>query len=182
MDILSIIKSEHREVCALIDQIEPTEPGDERLREIAGQIVEKLQLHMALEERLFYPELRTRSEDDEQRVDVFEAYTEHAVAKALVEMLQSGRKPDEKFKAELQVLGESVKHHIQEEESTVFTIANDVLESDELDELGASWERSKTRAQNSASRKGGSRKKTTAKKSARKKSTQKKTTRKKTRR
>jgi hemerythrin-like domain-containing protein len=145
MDVLKIIKSEHREVGALLDEAAECEPHDERLREIAQQIVDKLSLHLAIEERLFYNELRDRSED-EQTVDVFEAYTEHAVAKALMEMLNSGRQPDEKFKAEMQVLGESVKHHVEEEESKVFDIARELIDEEELEQIGEAWERSKQRA------------------------------------
>lgn len=147
MDVLQIIKNEHREVARLIDQANDCEPGDERLRELAKQIEAKLSLHLQIEERLFYAELRDRAEQEEEQVDVFEAYTEHAVAKALMQMLQSGRKPDEKFKAELQVLGESVKHHVEEEESKVFDLAKEYLDDEEREEIGESWERSKARAQ-----------------------------------
>jgi hemerythrin-like domain-containing protein len=128
MDVLSIIKQEHRQVAALIDEADRCEPGDERLRELARQIEEELSTHLAIEERLFYAKLRDRAEEQDERVDVFEAYAEHAAAKALMEMLKSRRKPDERFKAELQVLGESVKHHVAEEESKVFKVAKDVLD------------------------------------------------------
>jgi hemerythrin superfamily protein len=147
VDVLSIIKSEHREVTALIDEADKCEPNDERLRELAREISEKLTLHLTTEESIFYSELKARAEDQENLVDVFEAYTEHAAARSLMEMLRSGRKPDERFKAELQVLGENVKHHVQEEESKVWAIARELLDEDELEEMGEAWERSKSRAQ-----------------------------------
>jgi hemerythrin-like domain-containing protein len=146
VDVLTIIKKEHREVGALIDEADGCDPGEERLIELAAEIEKKLSLHLAIEERLFYAVLRSGAEEQEQQVDVFEAYTEHAVAKALIEMLHSGRKPDQKFKAELQVLGETVKHHVEEEESTVFGIAKKLLDADELEEIGVKWERAKQRA------------------------------------
>jgi hemerythrin-like domain-containing protein len=147
VSVLDIIKQEHRQVGAMIDEADKCEPGDERLYELAREIEKNLSLHLAIEERLFYAQLRERAEEQEQKVDVFEAYTEHAVAKALMEMLTSGRKPDERFKAELQVLGESVKHHVKEEESKVFAVARDYLDEDELDQIGEAWEKAKTRAQ-----------------------------------
>jgi hemerythrin superfamily protein len=146
VSVLDIIKQEHRQVGALIDEANKCEPGDERLYELAREIEENLSLHLATEERLFYAPLRERAEEQEEQVDVFEAYTEHAVAKALMEMLTSGRKPDERFKAELQVLGESVKHHVKEEESKVFAVARDYLDEEELDQIGEAWEKAKTRA------------------------------------
>lgn len=146
MDVLSIIKKEHREVAALIDEADACEPGDRRLYELAAEIEKQLSMHLSIEERLFYAKLRDRAEEQDERVDVFEAYTEHAVAKDLVKLLKSGRRPDEKFKAELQVLGESVKHHVKEEESKVFKVAKGVLDADELDSIGESWEKAKRRA------------------------------------
>lgn len=146
VDILAIIKSEHREVSGLFDQAQKCEPGDEHVRELASQIEQKLSLHLAIEERLFYSTLRDQAEDDEEKVDVFEAYTEHEVAKHLMTLLKSGRRNDDRFKAELQVLGESVKHHVEEEESKVFKIARELLDQDELDDLGEKWQAAKKRA------------------------------------
>jgi len=146
VSVLDIIKQEHREVGSLIDDANACEPGDERLHELAKEIEKRLSLHLSIEERLFYAPLRERAEEQDEQVDVFEAYTEHSVAKALVQMLASGRKPDERFKAELLVLGESVKHHVQEEESKVFSVARDYLDEDELDQIGEAWEKAKTRA------------------------------------
>jgi hypothetical protein len=58
MDVLSIIKQEHRQVAALIDEADRCEPGDERLRELARQIEKERSAHLAIEERLFYAKLR----------------------------------------------------------------------------------------------------------------------------
>jgi hemerythrin-like domain-containing protein len=147
MDVLQIIRNEHREVASLLDQVEELDPGDEQLRQIATQVQEKLSLHLAIEERLFYNELRRRAEESDEQVDIFEAYTEHELAKQLLAMLKGGRKTDERFKAELQVLGESVKHHVEDEESNVFKLAKEVLETDEREEIGQAWERAKKRGQ-----------------------------------
>ena len=145
MNVLEIIKQEHRDVGALIDAADTLEPGDDRLHELAAQIETKLSAHLAIEERLFYAKLKERAEETDERVEVFEAYTEHAAAKALMEMLNAKRQPDEKFKAELQVLGESVKHHVKEEESKVFAVARDYLDTDELEAIGEAWEKVKAR-------------------------------------
>jgi hemerythrin superfamily protein len=165
MDILAVLKQEHRTVSALLDDVHDCEPGDERIDELAPQIERELTAHAALEERLFYPELRDRAEEAEERVDVFEAYTEHDVVKHLLALLRSRRKRDEQFKAELQVLGESVRHHVEEEESTIFSMARDLLEPEEREELGEKWQRAKQRLMSSASSNGrrtGTRKRTAA--------------------
>jgi hemerythrin-like domain-containing protein len=164
MDILSVIKEEHRAVGAMFDEVEDCEPEDERIDELARTIERALSTHLQIEERLLYSQLRDRASDDEEIIDVFEAYTEHEVAKHLMKLLNSGRKRDGQFKAELHVLGESVKHHVQEEESKVFSIARELMDKDELDELGEKWEKAKQRLASRASsngRRGSSHKKTT---------------------
>ena len=146
MDILDIIKKEHREVAKMLDEAEETDPGDKRLMELARDIEYALSTHVKIEERLFYARLRDRAEDDEKRVDVYEAYTEHDVANHVMNLLRSGRAPDEKFKAELQVLGESVKHHVKEEESTVFSIARELIDRVEREQLGEQSTKARQRA------------------------------------
>jgi hemerythrin superfamily protein len=146
MDVLEVIKGEHRDVAAMLDEANACDPGDARLVELAREIERALTTHVKIEERLFYTKLRDRAEDDDELVDVYEAYTEHNVAGHLIDLLKSGRKPDEKFKAEVQVLGESVKHHVKEEESKVFAIAREVIGQEERDDLGEQWAKARKRA------------------------------------
>jgi hemerythrin superfamily protein len=182
VDVLSLLKQDHRTVSALLDEAVKCEPGDERLEELAEQIESALTVHAAIEEKYFYPELRERAQDNEDTVDVFEAYTEHDLVKRLIALLQSGRQPDEQFKAEVQVLGENVKHHVKEEESTIFKIAREVLEDDELEELGETMAAAKERMmskQRSGSRANGAAKRNGAAKqngAAKKRTAAKKTT------
>ena len=145
MDILSIIKEEHREVATMLDKTQKLEPDDREIKTLASEIESALGMHLAIEERLFYARIRDRAEESEQRVDVFEGYTEHEVAKHLIALLKSPRKRDEAFKAELQVLCESVKHHVKEEESTIFSLARKYIPKEELEKLGEDWERAKKR-------------------------------------
>ncbi len=171
MDVLDVIKDEHRAVAVLIDEADACEPGDARLRELAEAIRGALDVHVAIEEKLFYTPLRKGAEDDDELVDMYEAYTEHEVARHLLELLRSRRTPDEEFKARLQVLGESVKHHVQEEESKVFAIARELMDSQERERIGDAWAKAKARMESGGpSRK----KKTRAKKSTAKKSGAKK--------
>jgi hemerythrin superfamily protein len=71
MNMLNIIKEEHRKVSAMFDKAEKIEPDDEQLREIARTIERELSAHLATEERLFYAELRKRAEDSEELVEDF---------------------------------------------------------------------------------------------------------------
>lgn len=173
MDVLDFLKQEHKEVSALIDRVQKAEPEDERVRELGEEISRALTVHAALEEAMFYPILRDRAEESAERVDVFEAFTEHDVVKHLISLLKGRRTKAEVFKAELQVLGESVKHHVREEESTIFSLARELLNDEEREELGAAVMAEKERLTRSPGR---GRKKSPAKTSSSKKSSSKKST------
>jgi len=187
MDALTLLKTDHKKVGALLDEAQKCEPGDDRLYELANQIETALTAHAAIEEKYFYPQLRDRSEEREDTVDVFEAYTEHDLLKRLIALLQSGRQPDEQFKAEVQVLGENVKHHVKEEESTIFKLAQELLSDEELEDLGAKMERAKQRmmqaprAKTTGRKKAGRKKSTRATTSRKSSGSSKRSTRKKTR-
>jgi hemerythrin superfamily protein len=171
VDILDVIHGEHQDVAAKLGEADGCDPGDARLAELAKEISTALLTHTKIEERLFYSKLRERSKDDDELVDVYEAYTEHDVVGHLIDLLKSGRKPDEKFKAEMQVLGESVKHHVAEEESKVFKIARELMDQSERDDLGEQWAKARKRADAQApggrGRKSGARKKARSDKKAR---------------
>jgi hemerythrin superfamily protein len=174
MDVLTLLKNDHKAVGAMLDQALKLEPEDDHLHDLASQIEEALTVHATIEEKYFYPILRKRAEDSEETVDVFEAYTEHDLIKRLISLLQSGRKPDEQFKAEVQVLSENVKHHVKEEESTVFSLARKLMQSDELEELGQKMDRAKQRLlryEEVSPRKKTARKATAARKTTAKKKT-----------
>jgi hemerythrin-like domain-containing protein len=162
MTVLDVIKKEHREAERMLDEAKDLEPGDERLTELTQKIEKALTMHLAIEERLFYARLRERAEGEEKQVDVFEAYTEHEVARHLIDLLKSKRKRDARFKAEVQVLGESVKHHVEEEESTVFAIAREVIDQAELEELADKWQKAKAQMTARAGKPGPGRKKAPA--------------------
>ncbi len=180
MDVLTLLKNDHKMVGDMLDKAQKCEPEDDRLVELASQIEQALTVHATIEEKFFYPQLRDRAQEQEERVDVFEAFTEHDVLKHLIALLKSGRKRDEQFKAELQVLGENVKHHVKEEESTIFSLAREIMDQDELNDLGEKMEAAKKRMMaraasgpsSGAKRKAPARKKTSrkapAKKAARK--------------
>jgi hemerythrin superfamily protein len=160
VDVLDLLKQDHQKVAGLIEQVQQAEADDERLVELANQLAQELTVHSELEESMFYPVLRERAEDEEERVDVFEAFTEHDVVKHLLSLIESGRRrrEPEMFKAELQVLGESVKHHVREEESTLFALARELIDDDERQQLGEEVQEEKERMMMSSSRSRGRKK------------------------
>jgi hemerythrin superfamily protein len=131
---LELLMADHRKVEDLFEQFEQEKEGDEGTRrEIAQQICAELTIHAQVEEELFYPWLREQLEDDDMEM-VEEAQVEHNTAKDLIAQIEGASDIDETFNAKVKVLGEYIKHHVQEEENEIFPEVRD--QQDELDELG----------------------------------------------
>jgi hemerythrin-like domain-containing protein len=90
-------------------------------------------VHAQVEEELFYPWLRENLDEEDMEM-VEEATVEHASAKDLIAQLEGATAIDETYDAKVKVLGEYIKHHVQEEENEIFPEVRD--EHEELDELG----------------------------------------------
>jgi len=112
---ISVLKKDHNQLKQLFDDFEVAESRPQRAK-IAKQALEILKLHAAMEEEIFYPAARACTES----FHVDEADEEHHVAKILVAELDSMQPTDDHFDAKFKVLSEAVRHHIKEEEDTIF--------------------------------------------------------------
>ncbi|MBV8491718.1 MAG: hemerythrin domain-containing protein, partial [Candidatus Eremiobacteraeota bacterium] len=147
MDALTLLKQDHAEVKELFAQFEALgERAVASKERLYRKIQDALELHTSLEEAIFYPALKQRAEDTEERDTVLEAFEEHAVAKNLIEQLRSLDPSEETFVPKITVLMESVRHHIKEEEGPLFKIARQLMEKDELAELGEEMAEAKRQA------------------------------------
>src|SRR5581483_8364043 len=109
MDPIQLLKRQHRQVESLFKSLQKTEDPQER-REGVQELQRSLELHMRIEEEIFYPAVR---EVELTRLDP----------------------ADERFHAKAKVLEELVRHHVEEEEKELFRIAKK-LGTEALDELG----------------------------------------------
>jgi hemerythrin superfamily protein len=119
-DALALLEKQHRDVKTLFRRYEKMAKQDAAESErqaLAGQICEMLTMHTTIEEEIFYPAAR-EAQVEEDLLD--EAEVEHASAKDLIAQIQSGSPDDDLYDAKVQVLGEYVNHHVQEEEGQMF--------------------------------------------------------------
>ncbi|HVG02196.1 MAG TPA: hemerythrin domain-containing protein, partial [Nitrospira sp.] len=122
--VVQMLKEDHKKVKELFEEFESAE-GRER-GEIARTAIQELEIHADLEETLIYPAIRKELEEDDM---MNEAVEEHHLVHVLLKELKKLKPNDGKFQAKFMVLGELVKHHVEEEENEMLPQA----EESELD-------------------------------------------------
>jgi len=130
-DAIALLEADHRQVDAYFDDFEAS-ADDREKKLIADRICLALKVHTQIEEELLYPAAREETGDDDL---LDEAQVEHAGAKTLIVQIEAMRPGQPLYDAKVKVLGEQVRHHIEEEESELFPELRDT--DIDLDALGA---------------------------------------------
>ena len=150
MDAIAVLNRDHEEVERLFRQFEKlTERAHRSKQKIVMKIIRELAIHAAVEEMLFYPAVRTAALKANVRTlkeaadTVLESLEEHHVVKWTLSELEKMKPEDERYDAKVQVLMESVRHHVEEEEEELFPKARRLLGDDLLFELGDRIEKAK---------------------------------------
>lgn len=115
---LQLLKADHEEVKVLIDEFADTDEPRER-EIVARRLGGLLTVHARIEEELFYPALRDAVDPDDRPL-LDQAAVEHESARDLIAKLDDPQAGDERRAALVKVLGEYVKHHVDEEEDDLF--------------------------------------------------------------
>lgn len=134
-DAIRLLKDDHDTVEALFKRFEKLGDGATRSkRQIGDRIIKELAIHAVIEEQVFYPVIREC--DGEIEKLVLEALEEHHIAKWTLSELDGMDPEHERYDAKFSVLMESVRHHVKEEERTLFPKVRKNLTREMLDELG----------------------------------------------
>ena len=129
-----LLETDHRRFEELLKQgEETTERAAKRRAQLLDTLTSELNVHELIEEKVLYPALEPHAQ---ARDIILEGYQEHHVADLIMKELHTLAKDDEKWGAKFKVLKESIEHHIQEEEGTMFRVARAVLSRAELTDLG----------------------------------------------
>ena len=140
MDAIKMLKDDHSKMKDLIREY--ADAGHDAFKDkqrIADQVFAELEVHMALEEEIFYPAVKAKTDED-GKSHVAEGAEEHHVAKILIAELKTLTPEDEAFGAKFKVLGENVEHHMKEEEDELLPDARKRLGHDGIEVLGAQME------------------------------------------
>jgi hemerythrin-like domain-containing protein len=124
-DAIELLKEDHEKFRRMFRDFEEAE-GPAKKQRIVREVLEQLEVHMIIEEEIFYPAVRRSDNDEKHQAKMAEAIEEHHVAKLLMSELRNKTKASQESRdAKFQVLSESVKHHIEEEESDVLPKAKE---------------------------------------------------------
>lgn len=138
MNIYSALKSDHDKVKALLSELVSLSEGDEkRFSTLVAKIRDELIPHSRAEEAVFYNSIR---EVDIAKNLVWEGYEEHMAAEALLRSLQAVNKVDVQSKKLAEKLKAALEHHIQEEESEIFSAAKQLFTAEESTEMGRAFQ------------------------------------------
>jgi hemerythrin superfamily protein len=115
-DAIALLEADHREVDGLFRAYEDLSDPIEK-KALARRICLALKAHAQIEEEIFYPAARALI-DDAALLD--EALVEHMGAKTLIVQIEGTPAGEGFFDAMVKVLGEQVRHHVEEEEGELF--------------------------------------------------------------
>lgn len=136
VDAIAMLRDEHKAVEALFRRFEQAGArAFKTKRGIVDRIIEELALHTVIEEQVFYPAVRQWVPGAASTV--LEALEAHHIFKWTLSELEAMDAQDERFDAKVNVLVESVRRHVDDEEHTLFPAVLGAVGREVLEETGA---------------------------------------------
>lgn len=126
---IQMLSKDHRKVEELLSACKNTRDSKER-GEILEKIIRELEVHMQVEEELFYPLVSGVSDEGEQMIK--HGKTEHNQLREIISDLKGVSQPTEEDDENIKRLEMLKSDHVREEEQKVFPFAQQNLE----DKLG----------------------------------------------
>ena len=132
--LFDMLKQDHQEVTSMLEHVISTKDASQ-----FPQIRKMLEVHMEGEERYFYPKIM-----EEDKETALESYEEHHVGKMVLNELNKTGKDEEEWMPKVEVLKDVLEHHIEEEESKIFTEADQILSNEQEDQIAQQIEELKS--------------------------------------
>jgi iron-sulfur cluster repair protein YtfE (RIC family) len=130
---IAFLEADHRHVEELFRQYRTPDRHGEPQR-VVGQLCREAEVHIQLEEEVFYPAIRARAGQDGKDL-VATSYQEHNVMRDLIKRLGEIGPGDTAYGRTVHELQALFSHHVQREETRLFPLAARLLR-DELENLG----------------------------------------------
>ncbi|MES2492938.1 MAG: hemerythrin domain-containing protein [Pseudomonadota bacterium] len=117
-DAIALLKADHQQVDELFKKFENAKSDGDK-KALVNAICIALKVHTRIEEDIFYPAAFAATGE---AALLQEAQVEHASARDLIAQIEAGNPGEALFDARVKVLGEYVRHHVQEEETELFPL------------------------------------------------------------
>ena len=130
-DAIAMLKADHQRVRDLVSQYEATN-NQATKRTLAAQVFMELETHAQLEENIFYPAVNEGTDEGPDLVK--DSVQAHETVHQLIQELQGMEHGSDAFDTKFHALIRTVEHHVEEEESAMFPLAEQEL-SEDLDEI-----------------------------------------------
>ena len=133
MNILDVLKEDHKEVAELLLKISRVRTAKSREKYFV-EMKQSLEMHSYLEQLIFY---RALLESSDHQTAVEHAGEEHQQITDQMAELDSLPKDDPEWMPKFRTLKQSIANHVQEEETDLFERARNSLSEEQLTRLGA---------------------------------------------
>lgn len=130
MTATELLRSDHKQINDLFDQSEASDDSREK-RRLFHDIQQLLDLHLFVEETVFYPHL---SEKKEFGDTIQSFYDDHQKVKDLLKQASKAMEKSE-FESLVDQIASSFQQHVEEEENTLFPKVESLIPSEELKEI-----------------------------------------------
>lgn len=130
MDIYQALKEDHEKIRDLLDELVSLKEDDDYRFSVIEQIRDELIPHARAEESVFYNTLRAVNADKKV---VYHGFQEHMEAETLLRQLQVMDKINLDWKATAEKLRNAILHHVEDEESEIFSEARAAFTKEEAE-------------------------------------------------
>lgn len=137
-DILTLIEDDHHKIRELFAEAQSGNVS----QELFNQIYMEMTLHARTEELVFYPAMH---DYDQLEKYIEEAEEEHNASKILLEEMKNIGHDHPEFKTKMDHLIDNMTHHIEEEESDIYSSIRECIGEQELNDLGKEFEEVKAK-------------------------------------
>lgn len=150
MNILTALKSDHKELKKILEDIEgTTERAEKKRLTLFAKFKEEIVAHARAEESVVYEKLKGIVDKDD-RDTILEGYEEHYLVDKLIPEIENLSPTDEVWTAKVTVVKEMLEHHIKEEEDEIFAMVRKEFDPDALEIMAERFEALKAKKKKAA--------------------------------
>jgi hemerythrin superfamily protein len=142
MHALNLLEKDHSTVQGLFERLDQTDGSAyEKRNELFAQLRRELQLHLKSEEEIFYPALKAFNGPGRDLVS--EALKQHRDIDQLLTQISRLKPSDKNYDEKIEMLIETVDHHVAEIEGEIFRFAKENCSPEQLEDIGGQIEERK---------------------------------------